>query len=163
MIENELFILLGTNLGSRIENLEIAMCAIDLKIGKVTNSSKIYETSPWGIADQPNFLNQVLQVSTYLKAEKVLSLILKIEQEMGRKRELKWGARLIDIDILYFGKKVISSQNLTLPHPFLHERRFTLVPLAEIAPDFTHPILQKNNKELLIDCKDNSNVILMVN
>lgn len=163
MIENELFILLGTNLGDRIVNLEKARNEIDFRIGIVTNSSKFYETAPWGITDQPSFLNQVLQVSTYLKAEKILSLVLKIELDMGRKREIKWGSRLIDIDILYFGNKIIKKQELTVPHPFLQERRFTLVPLAEIAPDFIHPILQNTNSELLEKCEDDSNVILMDN
>jgi 2-amino-4-hydroxy-6-hydroxymethyldihydropteridine diphosphokinase len=162
-LENQVFILLGTNLGDRVSNLEKAKNEIDLKIGKVIKTSNLYETAPWGITDQPSFLNQVLQVSTYLKCEKILSLILKIELDMGRKREVKWGSRLIDIDILYFGNKVIKKQELIVPHPFLQERRFTLVPLAEIAPDFIHPILQETNSELLEKCEDDSNVILMDN
>lgn len=162
-MENQAFILLGTNLGDRINNLEKARNEIDLKIGKVIKTSNLYETAPWGITDQPSFINQVLQVSTCLKAEKILSLVLKIELDMGRKREIKWGSRLIDIDILYFGNKIIKKQELTVPHPFLQERRFTLVPLAEIAPDFIHPILQNTNSELLEKCEDDSNVILMDN
>lgn len=162
-MENQVFILLGTNLGERISNLEKAKKEIELIIGKVTKTSKIYETAPWGITEQPSFLNQVLQISTDLKPTKVLQTILKIEETMGRIREQKWGARLIDIDILYFGNEIIQKQNLVIPHPFLHERRFTLTPLVEIAPNFEHPIFQKNNKELLKKCEDNSNVILMNN
>ncbi len=163
MIEKELFIILGTNIGVRFQNLEIARKEIENSIGEITKLSGIYETAAWGITEQPNFLNQVLQISTDLKPNKILQIILKIEENMGRKREEKWGARLIDIDILYFGNKIIDNKALIIPHPFLQERRFTLVPLIEIAPVFIHPILQKTNLELLENCGDDSKVILINN
>lgn len=160
-MENQLFILLGTNLGDRFQNLETARNEIEKNAGKITKFSGIYETAAWGITDQPSFLNQVLQISTDLKPNKILQIILKMEEKMGRIREQKWGARLIDIDILYFGDLKLIGKNLVIPHLFLHERRFTLAPLAEIAPDFVHPILQKTNLELLENCGDDSQVILM--
>ena len=162
-MENQLFILLGTNLGDRIQNLEIARNEIEIHIGKITKFSGIYETAAWGITEQPNFLNQVLQISTDLKPNKILQIILKMEQKMGRIREQKWGARLIDIDILYFGNLKLNSKKLVIPHPFLNERRFTMAPLTEIDPNFIHPILQKTNIELLENCEDDSMVILIEN
>jgi 2-amino-4-hydroxy-6-hydroxymethyldihydropteridine diphosphokinase len=160
-LENQLFILLGTNLGDRFQNLETARNEIEKNAGKITKFSGIYETEAWGITDQPSFLNQVLQISTDLKPNKILQIILIIEKKMGRIRDQKWGSRLIDIDILYLGNLKLIGNNLIIPHPFLHERRFTLAPLAEIAPDFIHPILQKTNLELLENCGDDSQVILM--
>ena len=162
-MENQLFILLGTNLGDRIQNLEIARNEIEIHIGKITKFSGISETAAWGITEQPNFLNQVLQISTDLKPNKILQIILKMEQKMGRIREQKWGARLIDIDILYFGNLKLNSKKLVIPHPFLNERRFTMAPLTEIDPNFIHPILQKTNIELLENCEDDSMVILIEN
>lgn len=163
MIEKELFILLGTNLGEKFQNLETARQEIEKSIGNITEASGIYETAAWGITDQPSFLNQVLQVTTELKPLNILEIALKIEEKMGRIREQKWGARLIDIDILYFGKKIFKNKILTIPHPFLQERKFTLAPLTEIAPDFLHPVLKVTNIELLERCDDDSEVILIEN
>jgi 2-amino-4-hydroxy-6-hydroxymethyldihydropteridine diphosphokinase len=163
MIEKELFILLGTNLGDRNANFETAINEIQMHIGSIKIRSHCYETAAWGITDQPNFLNQILQVETNLSPNKALKIILKIEKKMGRIREQKWGARLIDIDILYFGNKIMDTESLKIPHPFLQERRFTIIPLVEIAPDFIHPIFNKSNKMLLEECEDNSDVILIVN
>ena len=163
MIEKELFILLGTNLGDRLLHLETAKKAIEKSVGKVVASSKIYETAAWGITDQPNFLNQVLKIETSLKPEKTLHIILTIEEQMGRIREQKWGARLIDIDILYFGSHKINTDKLTIPHPFLQDRRFTLIPLVEIASGFIHPVFKKSNSALLQNCKDYSDVFLIEN
>jgi 2-amino-4-hydroxy-6-hydroxymethyldihydropteridine diphosphokinase len=111
------------------------------------------------VLDQPVFLNQVLEVQTELMPEEVLRIILEIEHELGRIRYERWGARVIDIDMLYFNDLVRDSARLTLPHPRLHERRFTLVPLTEIAPDFLHPLVQKTSRELLDDCTDPGAVI----
>lgn len=160
-MEKEVFILLGANLGDRLSNFETAKKLLEIQIGTINRQSKIYETAAWGLIDQPNFLNQVLEIETQLSPSLLLKKILAIEKKMGRIRTQKWGERLIDIDILYFGKEIISQENLKIPHPYLQERRFTLIPLAEIAPNFRHPILLKSNDELLEVCKDNSTVILI--
>lgn len=160
-MEKNLYLLLGTNLGERKLNLEKAIFEIGRKVGSVIKKSGVYETAAWGIMDQPNFLNQVLQIETQFSPQIVLKKILEIEKKMGRIREQKWGARLIDIDILYFGNEIVESENLKIPHPFIQERRFTLMPLVEISPDFIHPIFKENNKTILINCTDQCKVSLM--
>ncbi len=148
------FLLLGSNLGDRAEILLKAQKEISLSVGTVVNESSIYETGAWGIEDQPAFLNQVVVVKTKLNPHQLLTVINNIEQELGRIRHQKWGERLIDIDILYYNNKVINTPNLIIPHPEIANRRFTLVPLVEIAPDFMHPVLGRNQKELLSSCED---------
>ena len=127
------FLLLGTNLGDRKKNLSTARDAIEVSVGTIVKASSIYQTAAWGKTDQPDFLNQALEVETPLSAEDVLVEILKVERVMGRRREQLWGQRIIDIDILLFESKIISSATLTVPHPQLQNRRFALEPLAEIA------------------------------
>lgn len=122
-------------------------------------ASDLYETAPWGGIEQPAFLNQVLEVRTELAPEEVLRIILEIEHEAGRVRYERWGARQLDVDILYFGAAVMDTPRLTIPHPRLHERRFTLVPLVQIAPDFRHPILDETNAEMLASCADKEKVV----
>ncbi|WP_155296226.1 2-amino-4-hydroxy-6-hydroxymethyldihydropteridine diphosphokinase [Spirosoma rigui] len=156
-----LYLLLGANLGDRVATLRRAIDLIGERVGVVVQASGLYETAPWGVTDQPAFLNQVLAVDTSLTPEAVLIQTQAIEQELGRVRHEKWGARVIDIDILYAGDRVIQTPALTIPHPFLHERRFTLVPLAEIAPDFVHPVRQQTNRTLLAACTDTSDVIAL--
>lgn len=153
------FLLLGSNLGERLQILQSAAGLIEERVGAIRTASSIYETAPWGVLDQPVFLNQILEVQTELIPEEVLRIILEIEHELGRIRYERWGARVIDIDMLYFNDLVLDSARLTLPHPRLHERRFTLVPLTEIAPDFLHPLLQKTSRELLDNCTDPGAVI----
>lgn len=131
------------------------------RIGTLTRASSFYETTPWGVADQPVYLNQVLEVKTTLEPEDLLRVILEIEHDLGRERYERWGARVIDIDLLYYGNDVRDTARLTLPHPRLHERRFTLVPLVEIAPDFVHPALQKTQKRLLEECSDTGEVTFL--
>lgn len=114
----------------------------------------VYETQAWGMTDQPDFLNQVLEVATTLSPEELLEQIKQIEQQMGRERRVKWGERLIDIDILFYEQAVIYTEKLKIPHPFLHERNFVLIPLQEIAPDFQHPVLQHSISQLLKSSKD---------
>ena len=155
------FLLLGSNLGDRLQILKSAEMLIEERIGKIQSASSIYETAPWGVLDQPAFLNQILIVSTGLLPEEVLRMVLEIEHELGRVRYERWGARVIDIDMLYYQDLVLDSARLTLPHPRLHERRFTLVPLNEIAPDFIHPLLHKTSSQLLSECSDPGAVVII--
>ncbi|WP_080058224.1 2-amino-4-hydroxy-6-hydroxymethyldihydropteridine diphosphokinase [Spirosoma aerolatum] len=153
-----ILLLLGANLGDRIRALHRANELLADRVGVVAQRSAIYETAPWGVTDQPTYLNQVVAVETTLPPDELLRQTQAIEQALGRVRLERWGARLIDIDMLYYGQLIIQTPHLTIPHPYLHQRRFTLVPLAEIAPDFLHPILQKTTLELLTECTDTSEV-----
>ncbi|KOY87381.1 2-amino-4-hydroxy-6-hydroxymethyldihydropteridine pyrophosphokinase [bacterium 336/3] len=147
------YILLGSNLGNREAQLNIATQAIS-KLGSIVKHSSVYETAAWGLENQADFLNQVLVLETELMASLLLENLLHIEKEMGRERLQKWSSRIIDLDILYFDNQVIDIENLKIPHPYLQQRRFTLLPLCEISPDFLHPVLQKTNRELLETCPD---------
>ena len=155
-----LYLLLGANLNDRAQTLRRAADLIAERIGSVVRQSALYETAPWGVTDQPAYLNQVLAVETMLLPETVLMQTQRIEAELGRVRLEKWGARVIDVDILYYDDLVTESETLTIPHPYLHQRRFTLVPLAEIAPEFVHPVFQKTTAELLAGCGDVNDVLL---
>ncbi|GAB3990987.1 hypothetical protein GCM10028807_19650 [Spirosoma daeguense] len=152
------FLLLGANLGDRAATLQKAVKRIEYYVGKVQQQSPLYETAPWGVTDQPAFLNQVVTVETTLEPEAVLKQTQTIEQELGRVRMEKWSARTIDVDILYYEHLIWQSATLTVPHPYLHQRRFTLVPLADVAPDFVHPILGQTTLDLLAICADNGEV-----
>ncbi len=151
---NKVYLSIGGNLGKRRANLAKAVFLISQQIGSIIALSDLYETKAWGIENQPDFLNQALIVETTLSPLQVLKNALAIETKMGRKRERKWYTRLIDIDLLFFEQQVIKTDDLTLPHPFLQERNFVLVPLAQIAPNFIHPISQKSIQELLKTCPD---------
>jgi len=144
----DVFLLLGSNLGDRKWFLQQAINHIRGAVGPVVKTSSVYETQSWGKTDAPDYLNQVLQVQTALSAREVLTIILNIELLLGRKREEKWGSRTIDIDILFYGDALINEPELKIPHPELQKRRFTLEPLAEIAPDFVHPVIKKNILQL---------------
>lgn len=149
---------LGSNLGNREENLQIAQCFIEENFGTIISLSSIYETAAWGLTEQNTFLNQVICIETKLPPIEVLQIVLEIERSMGRIRELKWGARIIDIDILYYANKIVTLPNLSIPHPFIQERRFVLVPLCEIAGEFIHPKLHQTNLELLEKCQDSGEI-----
>lgn len=157
-IEKGIFLLLGTNLGDRYENLLRACHLISESIGEISKSSSIYITAPWGVTDQPDFYNNVIEVDTPLDAEHVLTKALEIESKMGRVRMTKWGSRLIDIDLLFYNQLIVQSPHLTLPHPALADRMFTLLPLEEIAPAFLHPIINKDITTLRQLCRDTSQV-----
>jgi 2-amino-4-hydroxy-6-hydroxymethyldihydropteridine diphosphokinase len=160
-MKNRTFLLLGTNLGDRKKNLTIARDSIELSVGLIKNTSSIYETAAWGKSDQPDFLNQAVEVETELSPMRVLKKILDVETIMGRVRNVKWSERLIDIDILLYGDVVINSDELTLPHPQLPYRRFALMPLCEIAPQLVHPSLHTTISELLAQCPDRLEVTLV--
>ncbi|MGF7040566.1 2-amino-4-hydroxy-6-hydroxymethyldihydropteridine diphosphokinase [Mucilaginibacter lappiensis] len=152
---NNIFLLIGSNLGDRKLFLKQAIKHIEADIAPLVKASSVYETQSWGKTDAPDYLNQVLMLQTLLPAQVVLQKILAIENLLGRKREEKWGSRIIDIDILFYGDAIIDELNLQVPHPELHKRRFTLEPLAEIAADFVHPVLSKNILQLKNELKDN--------
>lgn len=156
---NRVYLGLGSNLGDRQENLALARKRISESIGEIVAQSGIYETAAWGLKEQDDFLNQVICLTTGYQAPEILTKVLAAELSMGRIRKIKWGARLIDIDVLYFNDAIIKLNNLTIPHPFIQERRFVLVPLTEIAPDFVHPQLKQTNASLLEACIDTSDVI----
>jgi 2-amino-4-hydroxy-6-hydroxymethyldihydropteridine diphosphokinase len=157
---HQTFLGLGSNLGNRAENLLTAQRLIEEKVGKILSKSSIYETAAWGITEQNAFLNQVIEVETSFSPSAVLHLVLKIEKDMGRIREIKWGQRSIDIDVLYYNNEIISTENLAIPHPFIQERKFVLVPLCEISQDFIHPKLKQTNLELLEKCQDSGEIKL---
>jgi len=135
---------LGTNQGDRLGNLQKAIDLLEERIAPIEQKSQIYQTAAWGIEDQAPFLNMVIKLSTLLGPKAILKAVLAIEADMGRERKQKWGERLIDIDILFFGNQILETPELIIPHPFIQERNFVLVPMAELAPDFVHPIHQKS-------------------
>ncbi|MFD0749983.1 2-amino-4-hydroxy-6-hydroxymethyldihydropteridine diphosphokinase [Mucilaginibacter calamicampi] len=145
---NNVFLLLGSNLGDRQLLLQTAIAQISERVGAVLQTSALYETQAWGKTGEPDYLNQVVFLKTGLTAINVLNEILAIETGMGRKRYEKWGSRLIDIDILFYNDEIIKQDALEIPHPELQNRRFTLEPLAEIAPGLVHPVLNKTMLEL---------------
>ena len=147
---NVVYLSLGSNLGNREENLREAISRLGA-FGNVTAVSSFYETEPVDFLDQPWFLNCVVLLETEFPPQTLLQRVLEIERGMGRERVQPKGPRLIDIDILLFGDQIIHEPGLTIPHPALHERRFVLEPLAEIAPRVVHPVLKKTAQELLAD------------
>jgi 2-amino-4-hydroxy-6-hydroxymethyldihydropteridine diphosphokinase len=150
----------GTNLGNRETNLEQAVAQIEKYIGKVRRSSSVYETDPWGFRSDDAFLNIVVEVGTDLEPQELLAVILNIESSMGRVRNSQqYSSRVIDIDILLYNDLVTDTPDLKIPHPRLHERKFVLIPLCEIAADMIHPVFKKTFRELLDVCEDGSNVI----
>ncbi len=147
LVGKTVYLSLGSNLGDRVANLEAAIDRLRA-IGEVVRVSSFYETEPVEFTAQPWFLNCVVKLETDKTPKQLLAAIVRIEREMGRRRTQKKGPRLIDLDILLFGTSVIKSQGLTVPHPAMHERRFVLEPLAEIAPAVRHPVLEHTAREL---------------
>lgn len=151
---NKAYLLTGSNLGDREQYLATARSLINKQCGTIVTASSLYETAAWGKTDQPSFLNQALELETSLNARQLLRHILKAEKIMGRIRNEKYDPRLIDIDILLFNNEKHNYQFLKIPHPEMQNRRFALLPLAEIAPGIIHPVLNKTINELLKECKD---------
>jgi 2-amino-4-hydroxy-6-hydroxymethyldihydropteridine diphosphokinase len=151
---NIVFLQLGSNLGDRELLLKDAITEIEDRVGNILECSKVYESSPWRVEGQENYLNQILKVKTTLLADEVLLVVLDIEKQLGRVRIEKWGERLIDIDIIFYNDSIIETPDLCVPHKHLHERMFVLTPLHNIAPEMIHPKYNKTIEELLKICKD---------
>lgn len=143
------YIGIGSNLGDRHRNCLRAIELLRQNSLVVTKQSSMYETEPWGVTDQPAFVNMAVEVVTDLAPVRLLELIKKIEKDMGRQDTIKWGPRLIDLDVLLYDDLILKTDSLTIPHPLMHEREFVLGPLSEIAGDLIHPVLKKSIGELL--------------
>lgn len=155
------FLGIGTNMGNRESNLIEAVNRIEENIGIILKTSALFETEPWGFETEINFLNLAVEVETKLTPSGLLGAILMIEAQLGRIRgEKQYSSRLIDIDILFYDDLIMDEIALKIPHPLLHKRKFVLVPLNEIAPDFIHPVLKKNILSLLNSCEDPCSVRL---
>ncbi len=143
------YIGIGSNLGNRQENCLRAIELLQKKGIIVTKCSSLYETEPWGVKDQPLFINMAIEIETGLKPKVLLKILKDVEKEVGRKESLKWGPRIIDLDILLIDNIVLNEDNLKIPHPLMHKREFVLRPLCEIAPDIKHPLLKLSIYELI--------------
>ncbi|MDP3184481.1 MAG: 2-amino-4-hydroxy-6-hydroxymethyldihydropteridine diphosphokinase [Anaerolineales bacterium] len=158
MMKHIIYLALGTNLGDRRANLRAAIAVLPPAV-TVLVESPIYETPPWGITDQPAFLNMALKGETLLAPLALLSLLKRRETQLGRTPSIRYGPRQIDMDILFYAGLILDTPELVIPHPRLQERAFALVPLADIAPDYYHPVLEKTVREMLASC-DTSGVKL---
>ena len=178
----DIFILLGSNRGDRQDFISRACGMIEDRAGAILKKSALYESEPWGFDDATPFLNQVVEIETTLLPGDLLEELLTIEVKLGRIRPIdgcgcgipslplnaeasgddpipSYAGRTIDLDILFYGQQLVFTDNLMIPHPRLHERRFTLVPLNEVAPEFEHPLLKKTISRLLHDCRDKSDIL----
>lgn len=151
---------LGSNLGDRLKNIAQALQALNELVGTEIQTSSIYETKAWGNQLQPDFLNLVTHFSSKLEPLELLKIIQNIELSSGRIRKEHWGSRTLDIDILLIDDKIINYENLIVPHPLMHKRKFVLAPLAEIAHNLKHPILKETIIYLLSICEDELNVCI---
>lgn len=152
------YISLGSNMGDRLQFLKDAVKTIGSKLGTVIKESAVYECAAWGYTQQPDFYNQVVEIETKLTPAQLLSGCLEIEQSLGRERSILWGQRTIDLDVLLYDGRSVQLENLKIPHPYLHLRKFVLVPLCEIAPNLIHPTLELTIKQLLERCPDELNI-----
>ncbi|MFQ5646634.1 MAG: 2-amino-4-hydroxy-6-hydroxymethyldihydropteridine diphosphokinase [bacterium] len=158
----EVFLSVGSNLGNRKANCELALQRLNQKRHRVVKRSSFYRTRPLGLTDQPNFLNIVVELLTESSPWTLLSDLQRIEKEIGRRRSVRWGPRLIDLDIIFFDRKVIKEKRLTVPHPLIQERGFVLIPLLEIAPDIAHPVLNRPCSTLLAELNEPSDSVIKI-
>ena len=154
----DIFLLLGSNLGHRQAYLTEAVQLIELNIAPVLKQSSYYETAAWGKEDQPAFINQAISLRSSVSPLKLLQAVWSIEGKLERKRDERWGARTIDIDILFYGNEIINLPELVVPHKLLQQRRFVLMPLHEIAPELIHPVFKKTIDQLLQELSDGLSV-----
>ncbi|QWR78001.1 2-amino-4-hydroxy-6-hydroxymethyldihydropteridine diphosphokinase [Candidatus Magnetomonas plexicatena] len=143
------FISIGSNMGDRAANCSKALELLNSGDVAVKAVSSMYETKPWGIASQPDFINICVEIETTQQPAELLTTLKEIEKTMGRKDSARWGPRIIDLDIVFYGQEIIKTESLQIPHPHMHEREFVLKPLSELAPRMLHPILNKTVEELL--------------
>jgi 2-amino-4-hydroxy-6-hydroxymethyldihydropteridine diphosphokinase len=160
----KVFILLGSNLGDKFVLINKAINSLVLEAGELITASDIFFSAPWGYDSTNHFYNAVIQMETNLNPDELLQKCIEIEQKLGRKEKEKpeYEDRIIDIDILFYGQQIIHLPDLTIPHPRMHLRKFTLLPLHQIAPDFIHPIFQKSISQLLNECEDDSKVEMLI-
>ena len=154
MINQSVYLLIGSNLGDRRKHLSDALWAIETKAGVIRARSSVYETDAWGNTNQPAFYNQAIRITTFLGPTELLTQLQLIEKSLGRERKERWGERVIDIDILFYGDRIMDTPELKIPHPELQNRRFALIPMAEIADDLIHPKMFQTIHELLKNCQD---------
>ena len=158
MKQQTAYLLLGSNIGDRQQHLSTALRKIGDKVGLIQKVSSAYETQPWGVTNQDDYLNMAVQVSTSLTPELLFKKLKAIEAAEGRISIIQNAPRTLDIDILFYDEMVIASKLLIIPHPRLHLRRFVLTPLVDIAPDLIHPVLKKSIQDLLDLCPDEKTV-----
>jgi 2-amino-4-hydroxy-6-hydroxymethyldihydropteridine diphosphokinase len=155
------FLLLGSNQGDKRGHIQRAVDQIGRRAGRLIRRSSLYQTEAWGKEDQDDFINQAIEIETGLSPQELLVLLLDIEKEIGRIRREKWEARVIDIDILFYGNKQVNEPDLQIPHPHFQERNFAILPMMELAPDFVHPKSQLTIEEIYTRSKDPLDVILL--
>jgi 2-amino-4-hydroxy-6-hydroxymethyldihydropteridine diphosphokinase len=149
------YIGIGSNLGDRQNNCERAIDLLKQQGVSIKKCSSLRETQPWGLQDQPLFLNMAVEIETDYTPNELLTLVKDIETKIGRQKSSPWGPRVVDLDILVFNEVIIQSQQLTIPHPYMHKRAFVLEPMQEIAPDLIHPVLKKSMRELFRNFTEN--------
>ncbi|RYE36319.1 MAG: 2-amino-4-hydroxy-6-hydroxymethyldihydropteridine diphosphokinase [Sphingobacteriaceae bacterium] len=153
------YLLLGSNLGDRNMHVKEALRQLEMQIGRISRTSSVYETQSWGVENQPDYLNLVVEIETLFLPRQILEKTQQIEENLHRKRTKKWDSRTIDIDVLFFGTAVVDLPELKIPHPQIQNRLFTLVPLNELMPDFIHPVLKQTIKQLMQAVQDDLQVI----
>lgn len=149
------FLSLGSNMGDKEKNLLNAIHAIrNIPQTVLLGTSKMWTTEAWGKTNQDDFINAVVSIETYQSPELLMGMLITIEEKLGRVRNEKWGPRIIDIDILFFGELILKTEKLIIPHPEMQNRKFVLVPLNEICPELIHPVYKKTIANLLLECDD---------